>query len=391
MSHFFDTDTNQKGYVYYIVPKTTTLYRGDTNIYLAEGDVPDVPTFFGLKRKNVAKYGMVFTFKTLKPLKLLALDKPNQKFYDDAPSHIQTILNNQYGFKSGLRDTVRAKDYELVEYLCSQGFDGYLIDEMSVPDDVYVDEYDSDGETEDIGNPRKFHSEMVICNVKKNVKLENMTQDVNKYTSDDINREVMKKRAILHKYEMEEKRKNSKRRPRRDSSPNRQEVHVAPMFTGFSGIGNSPPRTPRGNRTADSSDTNISSPNSSMSSGVSTPSRGAPQALFRSPSASTFGSDSLSGSDTPPYKNKTPPGSLFDRMDSDPDSPSKRVKIAQPNFNMGGTRRKARRRNRKTRRVQKSRQRRRNRKRGAGRKSKRTVSGKNIKPVHKRNSRRRKQ
>lgn len=209
--------THQNGYTYYNVPAGTLLYRGDTDLYMHNKDMQDTPTFFGLEKRFVKNYGLVFTFKTLRDLSLLALDQPNDRFYDESPPPIKKILDAQYGFKNGLRDTVRKKDYELVEYLCQLGFDGYLIDRMSVPLDAVVDDYGEE-EEEDMedGAYKKFHSEMVICAISKNVELvqENMRDF---YSDAEIDQAVMKRRELVQKYKDEEVRqakKNAKRRPR---------------------------------------------------------------------------------------------------------------------------------------------------------------------------------
>ena len=94
--------------------------------------------------------------------------------YEDATEKYKKILKNNYGFDTpkGLRETEFKKDHELLKYLCNElNIDGYYNNEMAVPDDIYVDEFEDDG-TEDT-DPSKFHSEMGLCDVRNNMELVN--------------------------------------------------------------------------------------------------------------------------------------------------------------------------------------------------------------------------
>jgi hypothetical protein len=236
-----DTDTN--GHTYYNVSKEVTLYRGDTDIYTNNGFFPNTPTFFGLKRSNVKHYGIVFTFKPIKTLKLLALDQPNQSFYDKSPSDIQNILDNQYGFKTGLRDTDRELDYKIVEHICSLGMDGYMINEMNVAQGAIVppdDEDESDEET-----PRKFHSEIALCHPNDSVKLLNMKEDLKKYKPQKLESEVLRKKSLKIKHQEEQKRNmaKDKKRPRNEHTLNSHLTVPSMSYQASSSKMNSPSQT----------------------------------------------------------------------------------------------------------------------------------------------------
>ena len=199
MAKVFPTIVGDDGLTYYQIQKGQILYRGDTGIYLSRGEMPNVPAFFGILKKRVAPYGMVFTFETKKPLKLLALDlhEENKLLLDPTfttDSKIRKILLEQYGFQNGLRDTVREKDHKLLKYLCSLGMDGYYINEMDVPGDVPIDPFEDDGKKDT--DPSKFHSEIGLCNVNQNVELVNYQADVLNYTSEQREAARLKKIAI---------------------------------------------------------------------------------------------------------------------------------------------------------------------------------------------------
>ena len=219
MAKVFPTIVGDDGLTYYQIKKGQILYRGDTGIYLSRGEMPNVPAFFGILKKRVAPYGMVFTFETKKPLKLLALDlhEENKLLLDPTfttDSKIRKILLEQYGFQNGLRDTVREKDHKLLKYLCSLGMDGYYINEMDVPGDVPIDPFEDDGKNDT--DPSKFHSEIGLCNVNQNVELVNYQADVLNYTSEQREAARLKKIAIDKKYEDAALRAEAKKRGRQE-------------------------------------------------------------------------------------------------------------------------------------------------------------------------------
>lgn len=227
MAKVYPTTVGPHGYIYYQIPKDEVFYRGDTQIYMNEGELPEGPAFFGNLKKRVKKYGMVFRFKTRQPLLLLALDlnkkvtgeQDNLKVYQDAPEKYKTILKNNYGFDTskGLRETEFKKDHELLKYLCNElKIDGYYNNEMDVPDDIYVDEFEDDGTADT--DPLKFHSEMGLCNVRKNMELVNYRDDRDKYSEEERLVLSQKKKAMDIKYAEDEKRNKGKKSRRRTSS-----------------------------------------------------------------------------------------------------------------------------------------------------------------------------
>lgn len=227
MAKVYPTTVGPHGYIYYQIPKGEVFYRGDTQIYLNEGRLPEGPAFFGNLKKRVKKYGMVFRFKTRRPLLLLALDlnkkipgeQNNLKVYEDAPEKYKKILKNNYGFDTpkGLRETEFKKDHELLKYLCNDlKIDGYYNNEMDVPDDMYVDEFEDDGTADT--DPLKFHSEMGLCDVRKNLEYVNYLDDIEGYSEDEKLRLAQQKKAMDVKYSDAEKRNQGKKSRRRTSS-----------------------------------------------------------------------------------------------------------------------------------------------------------------------------
>lgn len=223
MAKVYPTTVGPHGYIYYKIPKDEVFYRGDTQIYLDEGRLPEGPAFFGNLKKRVKKYGMVFRFKTRRPLLLLALDlnrkvpgvQDNLKVYEDAPEKYKKILKNNYGFDTpkGLRETEFKKDHELLKYLCNDlKIDGYYNNEMNVPDDIYVDEFEDDGSADT--DPLKFHSEMGLCDVRKNMEFVNYLDDIKGYSEEEKLNLAQVKKAKDVKYADEEKRNESRKKNR---------------------------------------------------------------------------------------------------------------------------------------------------------------------------------
>ena len=143
-----DGEINGVSYKYYEIPthtsdgSSTILYRGDTDLYPGY-QKPEAPAFFSTEPKFVKHYGLVFRFKPVQTLKLLALDNASNysEFYDslknddDEGLNMQRILRDNYGYNTGLRFTEYKKDYKLVNYLCKIGMDGYAINRMEIPSD----------------------------------------------------------------------------------------------------------------------------------------------------------------------------------------------------------------------------------------------------------------
>ena len=215
-SFSFEIIDEENGYKYYLVPQGTILYRGDTTLY-PNFHLPNSPAFFSTDARFVKHYGLVFRFQTKRPLKLLVLDKKADYslFYNSSPPNIQRILKNNYGYISGLRETEFVKDHELVTYICSLGLDGYANNRMGITEDSIHDDYEGD---DDNAAPQ-FHPEMALCNTN-NVEFVNPQGDMNRYTAEQIEMAVLKKKADVLKREYDNKRMKNRRRPIDDDTSN---------------------------------------------------------------------------------------------------------------------------------------------------------------------------
>jgi len=158
---------NGINYHTYVLPKGTTIYRGDTVAYLdytkSNDDLPNLAkpnTFFTLFENEAKMYGVPLEYKTTAAMYLLAMDQhdTNSAFYDNAPSNIKLLLKQNYGWESGMRDSDAGKDDNVAEHICSIGLDGYASEPM-------------DGS----GMRPKLPSELLICG-NKNVQFEQIAK-----------------------------------------------------------------------------------------------------------------------------------------------------------------------------------------------------------------------
>jgi len=133
---------------YYIIPYGTTLYHGSCNISSPGQIIKGKHIYLSLTEEYAKTYAL--ECKTGTPghilkwylpekeekkddFKLVAIDKPNQKLYDDAPDEIKVILDENYGFNiktKQKRFSVPEKDHELSDYLCEKGYGGYAANKM---------------------------------------------------------------------------------------------------------------------------------------------------------------------------------------------------------------------------------------------------------------------
>lgn len=281
MSKVYPTVVGKHGYTYYQIPKDEIFYRGDTGIYLSRGALPKSPSYFSKLKKRVKPYGLAFTFRTKKDLNLLALDLPteNNFFYESSPENIKKILVQQFGFLSGIRDTVHSKDYELLNYLCDVlKIDGYYNNEMNVRDDVPID-FEDDGKNDT--DPSKFHSEMGLCNLPANIELVNYRKDLEPYSQAQIESAVAEKRSIDQKYEMERLR-GKKSRSRFDEFPSSESEFDDP-FGHFPSGSESESESSAHSTKSTSSNQALFSPGKSSSS----VSQGSPSSSLGSPTRDT--------------------------------------------------------------------------------------------------------
>ena len=139
-----------QGIVFYRIPRGTTLFRGDSDEYFYKQRVMRLekrPTFFGLEKENVEEnYGIAYEFVTLVELNLIALDK-NQgtAFYNLLSPEYKRILDINYGYQTGTRDSVSEQDKKILAYICENGHDGYACGPMPTT----------------MGGT--FHSEVALC------------------------------------------------------------------------------------------------------------------------------------------------------------------------------------------------------------------------------------
>jgi hypothetical protein len=151
------------GMIYYIVPAGLPLFKA-TKTYDPRTQGlhlnPNAHYFFGVRnmdRGYIAsyeeEYGIIFEFITTRQYKLLALDKQETQtqLYNSAPEDIKTILRKNYGYVSGIRNSVNEADQKLSKYLCTKGYDGYAIHHMET----------------DFGG--SFHPEFMICNIQNGI------------------------------------------------------------------------------------------------------------------------------------------------------------------------------------------------------------------------------
>jgi hypothetical protein len=158
---FFEATKPVDGIIYYIIPAGTRLFRGDVP---PNSNSPlehiNGPVFFGQTADVALIYGMPFEFVTNSEIRLLALDKSIKKIYENAFTDetpmdgervmdvIPKILNRNYGYNGGVRNSDDTADKKLTNYIC-KNFPGYATDFMET----------------DFGGD--FHREIVICDKNK--------------------------------------------------------------------------------------------------------------------------------------------------------------------------------------------------------------------------------
>ncbi len=159
---FFElSKPDKKGYKYYIIPVETSLYRGDTQLYIEnkrynnqEVILPNKPLYFAKEFGVAEKYGVVYEFVVKKEYHLLAIDDKETitKLYEDLSGNerIRNILRNNYGVETGIRFTYMTDDLQFADYLCENGYSGYCANQMLSGKDEY-------------GNPVYIHRELMIC------------------------------------------------------------------------------------------------------------------------------------------------------------------------------------------------------------------------------------
>ena len=175
----------ENGLTVSILPKGTTIFRGDYNRYYGEqetdpygsplprkevynkdtvlytilGERSSGHKYFGFTKNNVEEYGkesqssltsVIYTFTLNNDIKLLRIDNKNTKIELISKTdnkEIEEIINTNFGGEKNERLTVSEKDGQLVDFLCDNNYEGYLIGT----------------ETKVKGTDNDFHPEIALC------------------------------------------------------------------------------------------------------------------------------------------------------------------------------------------------------------------------------------
>jgi hypothetical protein len=186
--------------LYYAIPSGYPLFKATKTYDPASNGLyldPNGYYFFGVKDENPGyiksyekEYGIIFEFVTNRPYKLLAIDKKEtqEKLYANAPSDIKNILQRNYGYTNGLRNSETSADHTLSEYICSIGYQGYAIKYMPT------------------SFQGSFHPEFMFCDIRG-------IDYVKKVTSDDRVAEILQTKKLDDlSRQVEEDRKNKRQR-----------------------------------------------------------------------------------------------------------------------------------------------------------------------------------
>jgi hypothetical protein len=152
-----DAIKDKNGIYVYKVKKGAIVFRGDSSIKRRTNyPLDDRITFFGLDKENVEhNYGITFEFVVQKPMTLIAIDlnNGNPAFLQRLNEKMKRILDVNYGYSSGLRNSTPRSDMKLSEFIRDNfgEYDGYGCNEMPT---------DSGG---------TFHSEIMVCHPAYNI------------------------------------------------------------------------------------------------------------------------------------------------------------------------------------------------------------------------------
>ena len=237
----------EKGLMITILPKGMTIFRGDYNRYYGEQEVDPYGSplprkelynkdtvlyttlgerssghkYFGFTKNNVEEYGkesqssltsIIYTFTLNDDIKLLRIDNEDTKMELISKTdnkEIEEIINNNFGGKKNERLTIAEKDGKLVDFLCENNYEGYLIGT----------------ETKVKGTNNDFHPEIALCSTTFNkldytnreiidVDDSEDTQEENKTTeNDEVNKGVARNLfGFADDVDGGKKRKTKKRR-----------------------------------------------------------------------------------------------------------------------------------------------------------------------------------
>ena len=225
----------------YVVPKGTRLYRGDTTLYQSIQNIPNKRAFFALEKCRSRPYGILHTFEVKEDFVIPRTDIDNDAilhYIKQAEDQDQIkkgdtekarkILSRNFGFgKGNKRETIREKDYELLDIMCKTGFSGYMGDEMEIDGFQNIDDPErKPGENEEI-DESKFHREIALCNPQDMLKY----VGTDNYTEEE-KRELIEKENLKKINEQEaKKREDAKaaRNKKRSSEKERVEGKIIPF------------------------------------------------------------------------------------------------------------------------------------------------------------------
>ena len=204
----------ENGLTYTILPKGMTIYRGDYNRYYGVQEVDQYGSpmprkevynkdtvlhttlgerstghkYFGFTKNNVEEYGkesqssltsIIYTFTLNDDIKLLRIDDENTKMKlisNTDNNEIKKIINTNFGGEKNERLTVSEKDGQLVDFLCDNNYEGYLIGT----------------ETKVKGTDNDFHPEIALCS-KSFDKLDYTNRDIIDVDESEDTQEEIKK------------------------------------------------------------------------------------------------------------------------------------------------------------------------------------------------------
>lgn len=196
--------------VYYLLPKGTKIYRGEST---ETPELKNIPTFFGITKEEVKQYGIVHEYVIKKDIQLLALDneKTQREIYNSVKDHpvIKNILKKNYGYgNENIRNSEVTSDKILVKYLCENNYNGYATDNMPT------------------AFKGTFHKEILLCSPAADLitynKQVTSPKTAKKYKEEDITRR--------RDTEMKESRRKNKSKKLSDGSPESSEMKSMKLF-----------------------------------------------------------------------------------------------------------------------------------------------------------------
>jgi hypothetical protein len=143
LDEYVERDNNIKRYR---LPVGFTLYHGTKKNNIVTDQSPT--TFFAFTQEVAEQYGVASKYTTNKEYLLIAADDSATMEYihSIAPPNIQNIIERNYGLRSKKRNSLTGPDKEFLKFVCSIGYNGYVILNMNT----------------DFGGV--FHKEAGICN-----------------------------------------------------------------------------------------------------------------------------------------------------------------------------------------------------------------------------------